>query len=238
MKSCTSTPASWAQHSASRAITAEIVTRLRGNIRVRQSPRRSRCRALPHLSAASLARSDATEAARAERAMADFLAADVIVIGAPMYNFSIPSTLKAWIDRVAVAGKTFRYTASGPEGLREGQARVPGDHPGRGARTWRRQRASRILSALCARIPWHRRHHRGACPGPGFRQRSVTARWATRWPAWRRIWRWRREVSLAAHRVAGRDDDGAGVRGQGTSLGAASDRAANLTPAPCPLPRS
>lgn len=47
----------------------------------------------------------------------EFLAADVVVIGAPMYNFSIPSTLKAWIDRIAVAGKTFRYTATGPEGL-------------------------------------------------------------------------------------------------------------------------
>ncbi|WP_460735403.1 FMN-dependent NADH-azoreductase [Lysobacter tyrosinilyticus] len=46
-----------------------------------------------------------------------FLAADVVVIGAPMYNFSIPSQLKAWIDRIAVAGKTFRYTESGPEGL-------------------------------------------------------------------------------------------------------------------------
>jgi len=43
--------------------------------------------------------------------------ADIIVIGAPMYNFSIPSQLKAWIDRVVVAGKTFRYTEKGPEGL-------------------------------------------------------------------------------------------------------------------------
>ena len=43
--------------------------------------------------------------------------ADVIVIGVPMYNFSIPTQLKAWIDRVVVAGKTFRYTESGPEGL-------------------------------------------------------------------------------------------------------------------------
>jgi len=46
-----------------------------------------------------------------------FLEADVVVIGAPMYNFSIPSQLKAWIDRIAVAGKTFRYTENGPEGL-------------------------------------------------------------------------------------------------------------------------
>lgn len=52
-----------------------------------------------------------------ERLVSQFLAADVVVIGAPMYNFSIPSTLKAWIDRIAVAGKTFRYTEKGPEGL-------------------------------------------------------------------------------------------------------------------------
>ncbi len=47
----------------------------------------------------------------------EFLAADTIVIGAPMYNFTVPSQLKAWIDRILVAGKTFRYGADGPEGL-------------------------------------------------------------------------------------------------------------------------
>lgn len=47
----------------------------------------------------------------------EFLAADVIVIGAPMYNFAIPVQLKAWIDRITVAGKTFRYSAAGVEGL-------------------------------------------------------------------------------------------------------------------------
>ena len=50
-----------------------------------------------------------------------FLAADTVVIGAPMYNFGIPSQLKAWIDRIAVAGTTFRYTANGPEGLVRGK---------------------------------------------------------------------------------------------------------------------
>lgn len=49
--------------------------------------------------------------------MAEFLAADAVVIAAPMYNFSIPTQLKAWIDRIAVAGQTFRYTEAGPEGL-------------------------------------------------------------------------------------------------------------------------
>src|SRR5262249_4241202 len=48
-------------------------------------------------------------------------AADVVVVGAPMYNFSIPSQLKAWIDRIAVAGKTFRYTDKGAEGLVKGK---------------------------------------------------------------------------------------------------------------------
>jgi FMN-dependent NADH-azoreductase len=47
----------------------------------------------------------------------ELMAADIVVIGAPMYNFSIPSQLKAWIDRVVVAGKTFRYGANGAEGL-------------------------------------------------------------------------------------------------------------------------
>jgi FMN-dependent NADH-azoreductase len=49
--------------------------------------------------------------------LAEFLAADIVVIGAPMYNFTLPSQLKAWVDRILVAGKTFRYGAQGPEGL-------------------------------------------------------------------------------------------------------------------------
>ena len=51
----------------------------------------------------------------------EFLAADTVVIGAPMYNFTLPTQLKAWIDRLAVAGKTFRYTETGPEGLVKGK---------------------------------------------------------------------------------------------------------------------
>ncbi|KRG71098.1 FMN-dependent NADH-azoreductase [Pseudoxanthomonas dokdonensis] len=73
---------------------------------------------LPHLTGKSLAGADADEAART---LAQFQQADVLVIGAPMYNFSVPSTLKAWIDRIAVAGKTFRYTENGPEGLAGGK---------------------------------------------------------------------------------------------------------------------
>ncbi|WP_434617985.1 FMN-dependent NADH-azoreductase [Azospirillum sp. B2RO_4] len=67
-----------------------------------------------------------TERQRDELALSDalveeFLAADVVVIGAPMYNFSIPTQLKAWIDRLAQAGRTFRYTEKGPEGLAGGK---------------------------------------------------------------------------------------------------------------------
>jgi FMN-dependent NADH-azoreductase len=76
---------------------------------------------LPHLTGGSLAKADAAEAEDAERTLQQFLDADVVVLGAPMYNFSIPSTLKAWIDRVAVAGRTFRYTEAGPEGLAGGK---------------------------------------------------------------------------------------------------------------------
>jgi FMN-dependent NADH-azoreductase len=52
----------------------------------------------------------------------EFLAADILVIGAPTYNFGIPGQLKAWIDRIAIAGKTFSYTADGPIGLAQQQA--------------------------------------------------------------------------------------------------------------------
>jgi len=61
------------------------------------------------------------ENAISERLVSQFLAADVVVAGAPMYNFSIPTQLKAWIDRIAQAGRTFRYTEKGPQGLAGGK---------------------------------------------------------------------------------------------------------------------
>lgn len=90
--------------------------------------------ALSHFSAASLVAAgtpaelrDAAqryETELAERTLEEFLAADAIVIGAPMYNFAIPSQLKAWIDRIAVAGKTFKYTENGVVGLAGGKTVV------------------------------------------------------------------------------------------------------------------
>ena len=67
---------------------------------------------LPHLTLDAFADTSTIE---------EFLAADAVVIGAPMYNFSLPSQLKAWIDRILVAGRTFRYSADGPEGLAGGK---------------------------------------------------------------------------------------------------------------------
>ncbi|NML15671.1 FMN-dependent NADH-azoreductase [Azohydromonas caseinilytica] len=63
----------------------------------------------------------ARELALTEELLAEFLGADVVVVGAPMYNFSVPTQLKAWIDRIAQAGRTFRYTAQGPQGLAGGR---------------------------------------------------------------------------------------------------------------------
>ncbi|WP_137893621.1 NAD(P)H-dependent oxidoreductase [Ramlibacter sp. 2FC] len=61
------------------------------------------------------------ENAVSEALVSQFLAADVIVVGAPLYNFSVPSQLKAWIDRVAQVGRTFKYTDKGPVGLAGGK---------------------------------------------------------------------------------------------------------------------
>jgi FMN-dependent NADH-azoreductase len=113
--------------SVSRALSAEIVAKqvsLHPGITVMH--RDLAADAALHLSPAHLsawqggAVQDSTlgaDLAKGGAYLEDLLAADIIVIGAPMYNFSIPSQLKAWIDRVVVAGKTFRYGAHGAEGL-------------------------------------------------------------------------------------------------------------------------
>jgi FMN-dependent NADH-azoreductase len=73
-----------------------------------------------HLAAAYGVTPDATVAndlADGNAVIDELFAADIIVIGAPMYNFAVPTQLKAWIDRSLVAGRTFHYTPTGPEGL-------------------------------------------------------------------------------------------------------------------------
>jgi FMN-dependent NADH-azoreductase len=74
----------------------------------------------PHLAAAQGAAPDADlqqDLTAGQTVLEEFLAADIVVLGAPMYNFAIPSQLKAWIDRIVVAGKTFKYSERGAEGL-------------------------------------------------------------------------------------------------------------------------
>ncbi|MBS0250718.1 MAG: FMN-dependent NADH-azoreductase [Proteobacteria bacterium] len=117
--------------SVSRQLSAEIVAaeqRLHPGIEVVY--RDLAVEPVGHLSGAHLAAAQGAapetadvrqDVAAGQAALSEFLAADIVVVGAPMYNFAIPSQLKAWIDRLAVAGKTFRYTEKGPEGLAGGK---------------------------------------------------------------------------------------------------------------------
>ncbi|WP_343712985.1 FMN-dependent NADH-azoreductase [Inquilinus sp.] len=70
---------------------------------------------------AELTPAQAEERALIDGIVGEFLSADVVVIGAPMYNFTVPTQLKAWIDRLLQAGRTFRYTETGPVGLAGGR---------------------------------------------------------------------------------------------------------------------
>jgi len=114
-------------NSASRQVSAAIVARLKAldpNLTVVY--RDLAATPLGHLSGAQFAARFGApvddEATKAEVAndgvvLDEFLAADTVVIAAPMYNFTLPTQLKAWIDRIIIAGKTFRYGESGPVGL-------------------------------------------------------------------------------------------------------------------------
>ena len=119
-------------HSASRQVSRDIVERLRGDGgAVEVVSRDLVANPLPHLELANLPSrhrlaaevdeaakaSSAADRAESDRVLQEFLDADIVVVGAPLYNFSVPSQLKAWIDRICVAGVTFSYGANGPEGL-------------------------------------------------------------------------------------------------------------------------
>lgn len=107
-------------YSVSRQLSADIVAELR-----RHAPsldltyRDLAAQPLPHWTPVADASDPA--AVLGSQMLEEFLAADTIVIGAPMYNFGISSQLKAWIDRILAAGKTFQYTANGPVGLAGGK---------------------------------------------------------------------------------------------------------------------
>ncbi len=119
-------------HSVSRQLTAEVVAEWRKTHPHTQVDYLDLAVNAPsHFSADAIGiktgvQAEPTEAQRIENAVSErlvsqFLASDVIVVGAPFYNFSIPSQLKAWIDRLAQAGRTFKYTDKGPIGLAGGK---------------------------------------------------------------------------------------------------------------------
>lgn len=119
-------------NSVSRVLTAEIVAEWRKNHPGTTVEHLDLAQDAPnHFGADALGikvglQDEPTEAQRhenevSEKLVSQFLSADVIVVGAPFYNFSIPTQLKAWIDRLAQAGRTFKYTESGPVGLAGGK---------------------------------------------------------------------------------------------------------------------
>jgi len=168
------------QHSASRELGAAIVARWQRDVRgLDVAYRDLSANPLPHLSGASLAQADAHEAATAAAVMDEFLAADVIVVGAPMYNFGIPSQLKAWIDRVAVAGKTFRYTAEGPQGLAGGKqvivaATYGGLHPVESGRNFVEPYLRQVFAFL-GMTDVHFVYAEGLAMGPDAEQSGLAA---------------------------------------------------------------
>ena len=106
------------ENSASRAISRSIVEQIRNAQWGEEVVYRDlAANPLPHLTLDAFADTSVVD---------QFLAADTVVIGAPMYNFTLPTQLKAWIDRIAIAGKTFRYTENGPEGLAGGKRVIIG----------------------------------------------------------------------------------------------------------------
>ncbi|MGZ5985057.1 MAG: FMN-dependent NADH-azoreductase [Caulobacteraceae bacterium] len=132
------------ENSVSRSVSAAVVAQLKSAHRDLQVTYRDLvAQPLAHLTLEALA--DPTY-------VDEFLAADVVVIGAGMYNFALPTQLKAWIDRVAVAGKTFRYTEAGAQGLAGGKrvivALARGGSYGSGSPTESMEHAERYLRTV------------------------------------------------------------------------------------------
>jgi FMN-dependent NADH-azoreductase len=102
--------------SASRTISAAIVERIRAaDADIAVTYRDLAAEPIPHMTLDTFMTLDTGTDVQ------QFLESDIVVIGAGFYNFSIPSQLKAWIDRIAVKGKTFGYSENGPVGLATGK---------------------------------------------------------------------------------------------------------------------
>ncbi len=116
-------------NSTSRSLTAQIVAKLGG-----KTIRRDLTNALPQIDETwvqanftpSESRTDAQRQALAlsDKLVEEIVSADVLVIGLPIYNFGVPAALKAWVDQIARAGLTFKYTENGPEGLLTGKRAI------------------------------------------------------------------------------------------------------------------
>lgn len=117
-------------NSVSRRLSAAVVEKLKAADKHLEIAYRDLAAApLPHLTmpvfaafvqgaaVSDLSPEQQADAAESKKALDEFLAADTIVIGVAFYNYSVPSTLRSWIDRVVVAGKTFSYGPTGPKGL-------------------------------------------------------------------------------------------------------------------------
>lgn len=104
-------------NSATRLLTADIVAHLTAE----QRELAVQYRDLAADPISHLLLSDMPAHGESTAVLDQFLAADIVVIGAPMYNFTVPSQLKAWLDRILVAGKTFSYSEAGPVGLAGGK---------------------------------------------------------------------------------------------------------------------
>jgi FMN-dependent NADH-azoreductase len=109
------------ERSASRALTQRVVDNITAqHPDVQLMERDLEREPLPQLSGAALggdALATAEWAARSDALIAELKSADMVVIGVPLYNFGVPASLKTWIDHVSAAGKTFKYSANGVEGL-------------------------------------------------------------------------------------------------------------------------
>lgn len=115
--------------SVSRDVTDQIIAHLDAPVTVRDL-----AAGIPLIDAAWIGANFTPEADRtpkqaqalalSDTLVAEIQAADTLVIGLPIYNFGVPAALKAWIDQVARAGVTFRYTANGPEGLLSGKRAI------------------------------------------------------------------------------------------------------------------
>jgi FMN-dependent NADH-azoreductase len=119
-------------NSVSRSLSAAVLARLKAaNPQIEVTYRDLAATPIPHLTGSLFAARQAgpepqdpalqADLALGSAVLDEFLAADIVVLGLGFYNFGVPSQVKAWVDRLAVAGKTFRYGANGPEGLVAGK---------------------------------------------------------------------------------------------------------------------